>query len=141
MLAPHVRVSTGALVRKVDPQTIAQLEQELASQGRTRRLRALQVAQCLRAEREVEAQLIELLADEDPFVRIETAHLLAACDSTPARQALRGALLDRHAAVKEAAERSLRALSSANPTQRSRDTVAMPPRTVPLVPATDRSTS
>ncbi len=141
MLAPHVRVSTGALVRKVDPQTIAQLEQELASQGRTRRLRALQIAQCLRAEREVEAQLIELLADEDPFVRIETAHLLVACDSTPARQALRGALLDRHAAVKEAAERSLRALSSANPTQRSRDTVAMPPRTVPLVPATDRSTS
>lgn len=111
MLDAEMRRTTGALVRKVDPEALPQLIEELQATGRTRRLRALQVAACLGAAADLERQLIELLADEDHFVRIEAAQLLVACDSSNSRIALRSAMLDRHVGVQQAAERSLRRLT------------------------------
>lgn len=115
LLAPQVRQTTGALVRKVDPETIPALAEELLGSARTRKMRALEIVECLGVARDVEEQLIELLKDEDHFIRLEAAQLLAACDTAQTRQALRGALLDRNASVQEAAERSLRALAQQGP--------------------------
>lgn len=138
MLTPQVRESTGALVRKVDDATIPQLIQELSTPaGRTRVLRALQIADCLHAECEVQAQLIELLADEDHFIRLEAAQLLARCDSSPARQALRTALLDRNTSVKDAAEKALRAMATTHTSARATDTVSMKPQAEPVATASE----
>lgn len=111
MLTPEVRSSTGTLVRKVDPDALAQLKDELATTARSRRLRALQIVAHLAAAGELECELIDLLHDEDHFVRLEAAQLLAACNSTATRNALRGALLDRNPSVQDAAERSLQLLA------------------------------
>lgn len=122
LLSPEVRQSTGALVRKVDPDAIAQLKEELVVSARTRRLRALQIITCLSAAAELEHELIDLLHDDDHFIRLEAAQLLVNCDSLPTRQALREALLDRNPSVQEAAGRSLQLMAHA-PSSESLETV------------------
>lgn len=111
LLSPEVRQTTGALVRKVDPEAVAHLRDELLVTMRTRRLRALQMVPCLSAAEDLEEVLIHLLGDDDHFVRLEAAQLLASCDSVGAREALRAAMLDRNPSVQEAAERSLQQLA------------------------------
>jgi HEAT repeat protein len=114
MLDAEVRKSTGALVKKVDPETLPLLREELRSGGRVRRLRALAIVASLAVAPEVEPELIELLGDEDHFVRIEAAQLLIECDTPHTRQALRSAMLDRNVGVQQAAERSLRWLTNSD---------------------------
>jgi HEAT repeat protein len=111
LLTPEVRISTGQLVRKVDRDAIDLLKDELASPGRGRRLRALQMVACMEVAPQLEQELTALLCDEDHFVRIEAATLLVACDTPLTRQALRAALLDRNVSVQEAAERSLKQIA------------------------------
>ncbi|HTN75124.1 MAG TPA: HEAT repeat domain-containing protein, partial [Pirellulaceae bacterium] len=113
-LPPDAKVNTGALVRKIDPTAIAQLCEELAAPVRARKLRAVEIVSCMGVSRQVEPSLIDLLADEEPFLRLEAAQLLANCDTPLTRQALRTALLDRHAGVQAAAEKSLRAITQQN---------------------------
>jgi HEAT repeat protein len=110
MLSPEVRKSTGALVRKVDSDALPQLKEELFASARTRRFRALKIIADMEVATDLENELIALLSDDDHFVRLEAAELLAHCDSHPTRLALRRAMLDRNASVQEAAERSLRKL-------------------------------
>ena len=115
LLDAEVRRTTGALVRKINPQAVAQLAAELRTRSRTRRLRALAIAGAMSVQPELESVLVELLADEDPLVRSEAARALGQCPTSVARAALAEALADRHNAVKAAAQASLDLLSGREP--------------------------
>lgn len=110
-LDERARHSTGLLVRKVDLETVPLLVKELHSPARTRRLRAIDVANTIGVVSEVEAEIIELLGDEDYVVRIEAATALAQSVTPTVRSALERALADSSVLVQEAAERSLQRFS------------------------------
>jgi HEAT repeat protein len=107
MLDEEVRHSTGTLVKKIDPQTIPLLREELQSPVRTRRLRGLAIVRAIDAVETLEELVIELLCDEDHLVRAEAAAALAMCPTQSSRGALENALSDRSPTVQEAARRSL----------------------------------
>ena len=107
MLDDRVRRSTGEVVRKVDPTVKSRLVEELNARSRTRRLRAITMADAMNLSAELETPLIERLADEDHLVRAEAAKSLAACSTPTARRALQDALADRSIVVQEAAQESL----------------------------------
>jgi hypothetical protein len=107
ILDEEVRQSTGQLVKKVDSHTIPLLQAEFRARARTRRLRAVAIARAIEVVAEVEADLIELLHDEDHVVRIEAAAALAAGVSEASVTALQETLADRSAAVVDAVRRSL----------------------------------
>jgi len=109
MLDDEVRLSTGSLVRKVDPQTLPLLQTELRSKVRTRRLRGLAVTRSLDLVTELEDIVVGLLHDEDHVVRAEAAGALAGGKTESSQQALEDALSDRSTAVQEAARKALHA--------------------------------
>lgn len=106
-LEPDVRRSTGDLVKQIDPNTAPRLRCELQSPVRSRRLRALNVAESLEIIPVLEQAITELLADEDGFVRSEAARCLATSNSNDAHQALERALHDPLQRVRDAAQRAL----------------------------------
>jgi len=108
MLEDEVRQSTGMLVKKVDPQTIPALREEMASPVRKRRLRGAAIAHTIEVAPHLEAEIVRLLQDEDHLVRAEAAAALAQCSSAASRLALEDALNDRSETVQEAAKKSLR---------------------------------
>jgi len=112
VLAEDVRRSTGLLVRKIDQAVPAKLAKELQAKSRSRRSRAVSVAEAVDAVSELQEQIIGLLQDEDHLIRAEAAMVLARSDAPRARQALREALIDRSRTVREAAERGLQMLAS-----------------------------
>jgi HEAT repeat protein len=107
MLDEATRNNNGTLVKKVDPQTLPRLREEMKSPLRSRRLRAVAVARSLALAGETEFELSEMLQDEDHLVRAEAAALLASCRSPASAAALRRSLADHSAAVREAARKSL----------------------------------
>jgi HEAT repeat protein len=107
MLEPAVRATTAPLVRKIDPQYRGLLLDEMDSSSRTRRLRAIEIAEAMRAIDDVEARLLELLSDDDHLVRSEAARVLASSDSPAVRLALDRLLLDRSALVQDTVKASL----------------------------------
>lgn len=110
MLDEEVRRTTGLLVRKVDPQTIPLLRDELCSKMRNRRYRALRVAAAIDALGPLEDEIVALLRDEDHLIRAEAASLLAGARSPAAQRALVEAAQDRSETVREAARSSLKEL-------------------------------
>lgn len=131
LLDEEVRVSTGELVKKVDPETPALLRAELASLVRSRRLRGLAVAQALDLAADMEDAVVPLLNDEDHLVRAEAAKALARCHSNAAREALAQALGDRSPAVQEAALASLRLQQPAGAAAAPAGPTDAGPRTTP----------
>ena len=113
MLEDEVRRSTGSMVRKIDPEAIPQLQEEVAAKSRTRRLRAIHAAVSMGAAVDVEEQLVQRLADEDHVVRAEAARALGDCNTPAAWDALADACGDRSIVVQEAAEESLLRLQKA----------------------------
>lgn len=107
MLDEAVRQSTGMLVKKIDPQTVPLLLEELRSQARTRRLRGLAMARSIDVVDQVESQLITMLDDKDHLVRAEAAAILGRSDSQNSQAALKDALADQSKTVQHAAQRSL----------------------------------
>ncbi len=107
MLDEDVRRSTGLLVKKIDPQSVLLLNDELKSPIRTRRLRGLTIARTIDAVESVEGSIIEMLGDEDHLVRLEAATALAAAATPAGVAALQEALSDSSEVVREAARRSL----------------------------------
>jgi HEAT repeat protein len=107
MLDEEVRQTSGRLVKKIDPQCVPLLEEELKSAVRTRRLRALAAARAMEAVGALEEKVVDLLADEDHMVRLEAATALAQCASPASRQALERACGDSSEVVRQAARRSL----------------------------------
>ena len=116
ILDDDVRRTTGELVLKIDPETIPLLSEELKSPVRSRRLRGLQMAHSLKIVDKIEDRIIELMHDEDHFVRAEAAETLATSRSENAREVLQAALHDRSPMVQEAARRSL-AIEGEPPTE------------------------
>jgi len=112
MLGDEVRRTTGALVKKVTPNVVGALGEELAARSRTRRLRGLGIAAAMDLVPEMTASIIELLGDEDHLVRAEAARALGQCRTDEALEALEEALHDRSVPVQEAALRSLRQLGN-----------------------------
>jgi HEAT repeat protein len=107
MLDEEVRRSTGLLVKKIDPQTVLLLNDELKSPIRTRRLRGLTIARTIDVVESIEGAVIEMLADEDHLVRAEAAAALAKAATSAGRTALSQALTDSSEVVRQAAQRSL----------------------------------
>ena len=112
MLDEEVRRGTGMLVKKVDPRLVPLLAEEMKSPMRTRRLRALEVAKTVEAVEELEANIIEMLNDEDHLVRVEAATTLAQASSQDSSIALRRSLEDSSPAVREAARQTLKSLDN-----------------------------
>ncbi len=117
MLDNDVRLSTGAMVKKIDREALPGVEEELVSKSRTRRLRGIAVAQALGAVRDLEEVFIRTLEDEDHVIRAEAARALGNCRSQTALEALAAARADRSLAVREAAEESLERLSRPESTE------------------------
>ena len=76
MLDDDVRRNTGRLVKKIDPQSVPLLNEELKSPIRTRRLRGLTIARTIDCVESVEGSIVEMLGDEDHLVRMEAATAL-----------------------------------------------------------------
>jgi len=110
LLDEDVRRSTGAMVKKVDPESPKVLIEELNMLSRTRRLRAVSIAVAMDLVGQVEDALIQRLKDEDHLVRTEVARALGRCRTLKSREALRDALGDRSVVVQTAAAQSLREL-------------------------------
>ncbi len=108
MLSDEVRRSTGALVRKLDPQSVPTLAAEMQQSSRTRRLRAIEIAEALQVVPELEPALVELLGSEDHMIRAAAARALGEGASAASGEALATARQDRSVVVQEAAEASLR---------------------------------
>jgi len=120
LLDEDVRISTGDLVKKVDPQTVPMLRAELSSPVRSRRLRGLAVARDLGLLAAVEDAILLQLNDEDHLVRAEAAAALGALPSQASQEALTEAVNDRSPAVQEAARKSLLQHESAAPLDKGR---------------------
>jgi hypothetical protein len=109
MLDDEARVSTGRLVRRLDPNVIPLLLEELHSPVRGRKLRGLNVAAMVGVVPDIEDVLIQLLSDEDHIIRTAAAQTLAYAESLASEHALESAAMeDRSVSVKQAAQQSLR---------------------------------
>lgn len=106
-LDEEVQISTGLMVAKIDPNAITGLEQELASEVRTRRLRAVEMTLAMSCQNRVEPALRRLLGDPDHFIRMYGIQAIARCTSSAAREALTRMLDDDHPSVREAARSAI----------------------------------
>jgi HEAT repeat protein len=103
------RTAAAGLVRKLDPQALPVLREELRSPARKRRLRGLELVRTLGLSAELEDELLDLVADEDPHVRAAAAGALGTSASLAAQAALREAQRDSHPAVRQAVAAALAA--------------------------------
>ena len=115
MLEDDVRSTTGLLVKRIDPNTVPLLREELKSPSRRRRIRALQMAAAIAAVGELLEETLIAIADGDHLVRLEAARALGQCDSLAAYAALHEAEEDRSLTVREAATASLEQITRRSP--------------------------
>ena len=113
MLDEETRARTGQLVKRVDPDAVAGLAEQLRSTSRTRRVRGVAMAVAMGAVQELEDELAALLTAEDQYVRAEVLRLLAPCDSPKIRDAVRELLRSESAVVQKAAEEILQSCGEA----------------------------
>jgi hypothetical protein len=106
-LSSDARRATGLLVKQIDTHTLTALKNELIAAARSRRKRALEMCLAMGLVEESIAEIAALLRDDDQFLRIEAIRVLATCDCTTTRHALRDSLVDTHPLVQEAAELAL----------------------------------
>lgn len=106
-LHDDARRTTGALVKKVDPETIPSLLSEMEENSRKRRMRAVEMADVMGLVPQVVEGILELLEDDDHLVRAAAADALQFCPTSEVQEALRRAASDRSGAVQNAAKSSL----------------------------------
>lgn len=106
-LHDDARRTTGALVKKADPETVPGLLSEMKENSRKRRLRAIEMADVMELVPQVSDGLIELLEDDDHLVRAAAADALQFCPTAKVQDALRRAANDRSPAVQNSAKSSL----------------------------------
>jgi HEAT repeat protein len=114
-LEEEVRRTSGRLVKKVDPQALPGLLEELRSAVRARRLRGLLMAATMDMAAEAEGEILERMEEEDHLIRAAAVRALAAAGTPRARAALREALLDRSVTVQRVAEECLLETAGAVP--------------------------
>lgn len=103
-MQPEVQSANGRIVKAVDPLWRGQLEAELQSETRLRKLRGLRMAQCMNAGDEVVKAVLPFTTDDDALTRQEAIRVLGASRSPEAIEAIRQALLDPQPSVRRAAE-------------------------------------
>ena len=114
LLEESVRKHIARLVLRVDPSTIPSLTRELRTGLRTRRLRAIEAAVAMRVVDRVESILIEMLSEDDHFIRAAAVRALAASSSDIAKAAAEAALEDNHPTVRDEAAAALEQLLHRN---------------------------
>jgi hypothetical protein len=119
MLDEPVRQATGMLVKKIDPQTVPLLKDELRSPLRTRRLRAVAVVRLLQLVEPLENSLIEMLADRDHMVRMAAVAALAEGHSGASYEAIQRALSDTSEVVRQAAQHGVLERARSGPAEMS----------------------
>lgn len=107
MMDSETRYVTGSLVKRVDEDAVGQLQVELTSLSRTRRIRGLELAVAMQMTREVEEEIIALSTDSDHFIRAASAQALVRVNSSRGVERLRELRMDRAASVREAVEDAL----------------------------------
>ncbi len=112
MMEEHVRLSTGQLVKKIDPETLPGLQREFDSPSRTRQLKAIEATVALGCVAEMEAALLEQLAAGDHIVRASAAQALGESNGVATLLALQEALADRSVSVSEAARESIKQITT-----------------------------
>ena len=100
-LTEEVQSSTGQMVAKIDPGALEALKQELESEARTRKLRAVAMSIAMDCAAGVEMTLHRLLADPDHFVRLAAAKALGKCHTLRTYQALQKLAADSNAAMRD----------------------------------------
>ena len=126
ILQPEVRICSGGLVTRIDPNAIEELRSELCAASRARRLRGIEVAIAMGVVPQVEAQLLDLAQDSDHFVRAEAARSLVHCDSEKSRKLLDELLNDHSLSVQEAAKQATEQLKLNLPRARANAQPALP---------------
>jgi hypothetical protein len=106
-LHEEARRTTGQLVKKVDLGTLEGIRQELEEDSRSRRLRAISIAEVMELVPQLSEELIFLLGDDDHLVRSLAADALQFCPTAEVQTALRHAANDKSSAVRNAAKGSL----------------------------------
>ncbi len=106
-LQDEARYTTGALVKKVDPETVPSILSEMEEKSRKRRLRAIEMADVMELVPQLAEGLLLLLEDEDHLVRAAAADALQFSPTAEVQEALRKAANDRSGAVQNAAKSSL----------------------------------
>jgi HEAT repeat protein len=112
LLEDEIRETTGVLVKKISPNVVDALRDELAARSRSRRIRGLGVAVAMNAVDDILGAIVKLMTDDDHLVRAEAARALGHSTERGALAALREALNDRSVPVQEAALRSLQQLDN-----------------------------
>jgi len=113
-LQEEARHSTGKLVYKVDPKTISGLAEELESESRKHRMRAIEMTEVMDLIPTMSQHLVAMLSDDDDhLVRAAAADALQFSPTAEVQEALHHALNDRSGAVQNAARTSLAAIEEA----------------------------
>jgi len=113
-LEEPIRVSTGQLVLKLDPETIPTLHRELLSEVKTRKYRAIEIVRTLDLVRKLESALIHLANyDNDPLLRAEAITMLSTCRTEASRIAIENTTRDEDSMVRSTACRALQQLQAA----------------------------
>ena len=110
-LQDAARQSTGALVQKVDLETVPGLTKEMESPARTRRMRAIEMTDLMGLVPQLAEPITLLLEDKDHLVRASAADALQFCPTDEVREALLHATTDPSGAVQNAAKGSLAILA------------------------------
>ncbi len=106
-LDPDKCQKAGQLLKKIDPQCVQKLSEEVRSPLRRKRMRAARVAQAMGLHHEIVDSLIEMSIDEDSHVRRTAVEILATITDDNAVKSLESALEDESPRVREAAARGL----------------------------------
>ncbi|MFQ5732024.1 MAG: HEAT repeat domain-containing protein [Planctomycetaceae bacterium] len=111
-LPPQTCLCAGRLIRKIDPETSARLEEELQSPLRRRRLHVIRAARAMNLHRHVESALVELLRDEDHAVVRAAIEALGDLSSEATREELQRLTRTDNPRIRAAAESALQRRAS-----------------------------
>lgn len=106
-MEPPMQAANAKIVRRADPDWKPQLEAELRSDVRVKKMRALRMAQCLSAGNEVFRDVLPAVRDEEALVRQLAIGVLSQSSASEAIAAIRQCLLDEQVSVRCAAEEAL----------------------------------
>jgi HEAT repeat protein len=108
---PLVQQANGRIVKRVDPLWRGQLEAELKTDMRLRKLRGLRMANTLEAGDELVEAILPFTSDSEAMARHEAIGVLRQSNSPKAIEAIRQCMMDESVIVRRAAEDAMRAKS------------------------------
>src|SRR5579872_1804550 len=109
-LEPRLQVAVGKLLRKIDPQTIHKLKEQMLSAIRRKRIRAARAALAMRLHLDVADSLMIMARDSDNLVRRTAAEVLGNVGTRESAAMLLELTHDDSPRVREAANAALDAM-------------------------------